>query len=370
MLSSIAIAPFAGTTAALTLLAGVPFNIVRSMLSVQTSAHLQWITEQGVLIKDGRVLEELPNIDVVLFDKTGTLTESQPEVTRIIACGEFDAEQLLTFAAAAEYHMEHPIAKAIVEHAAEFELDLPTASDNHYDLGLGVTVTIHKHLVQVGSQRFIQETTRSFLPLSLQQAMNEAEGNTFVLIAIDNKIQGALELHPRLRLEVPALIQNLRDRGIKQLDIVSGDQQQPTERLANVLGLDAVHGEVLPHEKAELIKCLQDEGHHVCFVGDGLNDVIAMKQANVFVCPNSASAVTADAVQMILLNDNLSALNHAFEMSAHLKLGTSLNLWVGFGALNTLAVPLVALNPFQSAILYTGAYSLGLRLSRSVPNSH
>lgn len=370
MITSTAVVPFMGVGSALALLFSAPLNTVRSMLTVQTSAHMEWMTQQGVFIKDGRVLEELPQIDIILFDKTGTLTQPHPEVAAIISCADLDADTLLSLAAAAEKRMEHPIAKAIVNKANECVLTIPEVSNSNYDLGLGVTVEIDGHEIKVGSQRFIQQATgNQHLPDVIKTAMQAAVGHTFILIAVDGKIQGALELHPNLRPEVPQLVTALRNRGFEQLAIVSGDQQAPTERLASKLELDAAYGEVLPQEKAALIKKLQQQGHRVCFVGDGLNDAIAMKQANVSVCLSSASAITSEVAQIVMLNDSLEAFDSLFDMANHLhkSLDKSLYFWLGFGATNAIAVPLLAFGPLQSSFLYGVAYTTGLQFLKSTP---
>lgn len=364
--TSAAAIPFVGPNPAMALLFSAPLNAVRSMLSTQTAAHMQGVMRQGVFIKDGRMLEELPHIDTILFDKTGTLTRTHPEVAAIITCADLDADSLLALAAAAEQRLEHPIARAIYDQAIEQQLTLPTVTNSRYELGLGVTVSVEQHEIRVGSQRFIQQATgQHTLPAPIAAAMQAAAGHTFILIAVDNGIQGALELHPRLRPEVPALIGALRQRGFQQLAIVSGDQQAPTERLAAELGLDAAYGEVLPQDKAALIQQLQEQGHRVCFIGDGLNDAIAMKQANVSVCLSSASAITSEVAQILLLNDSLQPLDCLFGMASrlHKRLDKNLYLWIGFSASNAIAVPLLAFNPLQSSLFYSAAYVAGLKLS-------
>ena len=355
--------PFAGTASAVALLFSVPMNTVRSMLSMQTLVHMRRTNEQGAFIKDGRVLEELLRIDTILFDKTGTLTRTRPDVAAIIPCADYDEDTLLLYAAAAEQRLDHPIAQAIVDKARQQQLNLPPVTQSKYDLGLGVAVTIDGHKVLVGSQRFIQQQTEApSLPEIIQTAMKKAAGHSFVLIAIDNKIQGVLELYPHLRPEVPALIKSLKKRGFKQLSIVSGDQKIPTQRLADTLKMDSVYAEVQPHDKAAIIRQLQAEGRHVCFIGDGINDAIALKQANVSICLQSASPIANEMAQIIMVNDSLEALDGLFDMAAglHKKLGESLKFWIGFGATNALAVPLLGFGPFQSSLFYAVAYTAGM----------
>lgn len=355
--------PFAGTASAFALLFSVPMDTVRSMLSLQTLVHMRRTNEQGAFIKDGRVLEELPRIDTILFDKTGTLTQTRPDVAAVIPCADYDEDTLLIYAAAAEQRLDHPIAQAITDKASRMQLKLPPVTDSKYDLGLGVAVIIEGHKVIVGSQRFVQQQTGAdSLPEIIQDAIKKAAGHSFVVIAIDGQIQGVLELYPHLRPEIPDLIQSLKERGFKQLSIVSGDQQSPTQRLAHALEMDTVYAEVEPHEKAAIIRQLQAEGRHVCFIGDGINDAIALKQANVSICLQSASAIANEMAQIILVNDSLEGLDDLFDMATGLqkKLGDSLKFWVGFGATNVLAVPLLGFGPFQSSLFYTIAYAGGM----------
>lgn len=358
--------PLAGAAPATALLFSAPTNTVRALLSLQTSTHLQWAASQGILIKDGRVLEELPWVDMVLFDKTGTLTQSRPQVARILTCAERDENTLLALAAAAEQHLFHPIAEALLDEAAARKLSLPEVRDSRYDLGLGVSAVIDGHRVQVGSRRFIKELCGE-VPLELERAMSAAEGHTFVLVALGGRVQGALELYPRLRPEVPRVIEELRARGIRNLALVSGDADAPCQRLAQELELDAVYSEVMPHAKAELIRGLQSQGHRVCFIGDGLNDAIAMKQANVSICLASAAGLTNNVAQIVLVDDKLTHLRDAFDLGAHLhlRLGGNLGFWIGFGLVNAVCVPLLHFTPLQSSVLYAGAFAVGFQRARS-----
>ncbi|MEL6722555.1 MAG: heavy metal translocating P-type ATPase [Pseudomonadota bacterium] len=364
--------PALGVSPALSILYSAPLNSVRAMLSVQTAAHLQSITQQGALIKDGRVLESLPQIDTLLFDKTGTLTETLPEVANITCCGDQTADQLLSLAAAAEQRLEHPIAQAIVTKAQQQNLTLLPVSDSQYDLGLGVSVQINQQHVQVGSLRFILQAiqcTEAELPDTIRQAMQAATGHTLILVAVDGTLQGMLELRPRLRPEIPGLIARLRQRGFAHIAVISGDQQAPTQRLADSLGLDAAYGDVLPQDKAALVQQHQAQGKNVCFIGDGLNDAIAMKQANVSISLNSATPIASETAQIVLTQDNLAPISDLFPLAEQLqhRLNNSLIFWTGFGIANALSVPLLGFGPVQSSLLYLAAYGLGLKYSRRIP---
>lgn len=358
--------PLVGIAPAAALLFSAPMNSVRALLSLQTNTHLKWSAEQGILIKDGRVLEELPWIDTVLFDKTGTLTESRPQVSRIFAYTGFSQDDLLGFAAAAEQHMYHPIAEALLNEAKTRRLQLPEIANSQYEPGLGISAGTAQHRIHVGSLRFMRGL-KFDIPRELEQAARHDEGHTLVFVAIDNTVQGAIELYPHLRPEIPALLKALRQRGVKNIAMVSGDTDAACQSLGRQLGMDAVYAEVMPQGKADLIRGLQSQGRRVCFIGDGLNDAIAMKQANVSVCLGSAADLTSSSAQIVLVDDNLSHLTQALELAAHLhiRLGGSLGFWVSFGLFNALCVPLLHFGPLQSSLLYASAFGTGFYRARS-----
>jgi len=351
---------FFGLPPATALLFSLPANSVRAILAVQTSTFLRQMNEQGILIRDGRVLEELPLVDIVLFDKTGTLTESNPTVLGVLSCTERTENELLQLAAAAEQHLHHPIATALLEEAASRGLQLPEQNDAQYELGFGVRATIDGKCIQVGNVRFMRECVGiDEIPTSLEQFIAADDGHTFVLVAMDQQLLGAIELYPQLRQEVPALIDRLRRRGFHNLRLVSGDTQGACEYMRQNLALDEAHGDMLPEDKVALIQRLQHDGHRVCFVGDGLNDAIAMKQANVSICLSSAADLTATTAQIVLASDDLMDIHTVMDMSMllHVKLAGNLGFWVGFGLLNAVFVPFLHFAPLQSGLFFGGTFS-------------
>lgn len=355
-----------GVMPAVALLFSAPTNTIRALLSLQTTTHLQWSTNHGILIKDGRALEELPQIDTFLFDKTGTLTETQPKVGHILACGGLSRQEVLRLAAAAEQHLHHPIAAAITAYAAEQRLHLPPGEDSFYALGLGVRVQIEGREVAVGSQRFIEELYgRRILPGEVQRLLREAAGHSFVFVAVDTDLVGVIELHPRTRSEAAPMILQLRRRGIQNIGIVSGDQPAPVQRLAQELGITQTFAEVKPRDKAALIRDLQQKGHRVCFVGDGINDALALKQANIGITLSSANEISRQQAAMILLDDRLTQLPHSLDIATHLhlRLGGHLAFWLSYGLANAALVPF-GLTPVQASLLYGVAFTWGFQRAK------
>jgi len=264
---------------------------------------------KGILVKDGRALELMNDIDTVLFDKTGTLTREVPEVGRVLPCHGHDAETVLRYAAAAENKFAHPIAKAILEKFQQAGLQMPESDDSKYQVGYGITVHIEGHIVRVGSARFIKMEGIE-IPADVQTALDQAhhEGHTLVMVGIDNHLGGALELHASQRPEAREIIEGLRKRGIKHIAIISGDHEGPTKKLAEKLGMDRYFAGVLPADKASYVEKLQQEGKKVCFVGDGINDSIALKKANVSISLRGASSIATDTAHIVFMEESLAKL--------------------------------------------------------------
>lgn len=250
---------------------------------------LNLAAERGILVKDGRALEQFSEIDTILFDKTGTLTLDQPQVAAVHPVQGWSADRVLALAAAAEARQTHPIAQAILTAADAKALDLPAVAPVHYALGLGLKVRLvsdrpdtqdeHALLIRVGSDRFML-AEGIVLPeeiVTLTQTCQQ-NGHSLVMIAVDDSFAGCIELQPTVRPEVPQVIQALRAQGLR-LYIVSGDQEAPTRHLAQQLDMDYI-ANTLPGEKAARVSALQQAGHRVCFIGDGINDAVAMRQSH------------------------------------------------------------------------------------------
>ena len=310
-------------------------------------------SRNAILLKDGRSLELLSDVDTVLFDKTGTLTLGQPHVAAVYRAGAFDEDRLLTFAAAAEHRQTHPIALAISAEAAARGISLPDTSNARYEVGYGIKVELEGHTIQVGSDRFMH-LLKIAIPDDLQarRAASHAQGHSFILIAVDGKLAGGIDLQPTIRPEAGAVIHALRERGLK-LMIVSGDQEEPTRRLAETLGLDRHFANVLPESKAALVEQLQAEGRTVCFVGDGINDAIALKKANVSVSLRGATTVATDVAQVVLMQESLQQLPYLFVLGEDMKRTLKLSLAAGIipGAINVAGVFLLGWGFFPSAVL-------------------
>jgi len=330
---------------------------IRMAAPLAMLSTLALCAQRGVLVKDGRALDLLCEVDTVLFDKTGTLTRERPEIGRMIGVNGFRPLQILRFAAAAERKFHHPIALAILQKAAEQGLRLPSTDATRYKVGYGITVGIPDgvngvHRVRVGSRRFM-ETEGVPLTQEVEAALDEAhrEGHTMVMIAVDDELGGALELRAAVRPEVRGIVRGLRERGIKHIAIISGDHEAPTRKLAEELGMDRYFAQVLPADKADYVEKLQKEGRKVCFVGDGINDAIALKKANVSISLRGATSIATDTAHVVFMEQSLGKLCELRDIARDLERNVR-NSWIMILAPNIACV--------------AGVFTLGFGIGMSV----
>lgn len=358
--------PFFGTATAVTIMNASFGLYMRFLGPISMLTFLNLASQKGILVKDGRSLQLLTHIDTVVFDKTGTLTLETPSVGNIYTVEGICEEELLTVAAAAEYKQTHPIAKAILEAASERHLSLPKISEAQYEIGYGLKVSLPRSsavfrkynesslgmiVIRVGSRRFM-EMEGIVIPPKIKQKhkSSQEDGHSLVYVAIDEQLGGAIELHATIRPEAREVINELRKRKM-ELVIISGDHLNPTRKLAEELGIDHYFAETLPENKADLITKLQEEGKSVCFVGDGINDSIALKKANVSISLRGASSAATDSAQIVLMNQDLNQLIQAFDVAQHFERNMQLNLIV---------------TVIPGVITVFGAFFLGFGIAHSV----
>lgn len=277
--------------------------------------YLQILARRGVLIKDGRVLESLRQVDTVVFDKTGTLTLEQPTIGAIYRFGDYDENQVIGYAASAEFRQTHPVARAISDKARQFGITLTTPENTRYDVGYGIKVWMGQEEVHVGSRRFMQREGVS-LPEGLDTLQERAEtlGYSLIYVGVQGVVAGILEMQPSIRPEAHELIKLLHRRGMTTY-IISGDHEEPTRNIANQLGVGHFFAETLPENKAELINRLRREGKFVCYVGDGINDAIALKSAQVSISLKGASTAATDTAQIIFMDGTLGSLSKLLQIA-------------------------------------------------------
>ena len=309
---------------------------IRMAAPIAMLSSLTLAAQQGVLVKSGRALEAMSEVDTFLFDKTGTLTRERPEVGRVLTFAQHDETQILSWAAAAENKFSHPIAKAILDRFDQLKLPMPETDETKYSVGYGVTVGVEGHVVHVGSARFMTHEGIK-LPPALSQEVERVhdEGHSLIMVSVDGALGGALELKAAQRSEAQLVIDGLRARGARHLAIISGDHERPTRNLARKLGMDRYFAEVLPQDKARYVETLQKEGRRVCFIGDGVNDSIALKQADVSISLRGASSIATDTAQIVFMEESLEKLLQLHDVATDLQrnIKRSWNMIVGANAI-------------------------------------
>jgi len=329
-------------------------------ISVLNFLHI--MAKNGILIKDGRSLEMLQKVDTLVFDKTGTLTIDQPQLAKIHSFKTYDDDTILSYAAAAENRQSHPIAKAILEAAKQRGLDLPLTEKASYQVGYGIQVKIDTKLVQIGSARYIEQQGFD-LPNKILGLKNDsdAKGHSLVYIAIDGVLAGVLELQSCIRPEAKEIIEYVKAQGISVI-IISGDHEQPTQQLAKQLGVEDFFSGTLPDQKAKLIAKLRKSGKFVAYVGDGINDAIALKQANVSISLRGASSAATDTAQIILMDGDLTKLKSLFEISRSFEANMRTNYLTSIipGVITLGGVFLFHMGIIGSMIVYFSAKMAGL----------
>ncbi|MEZ4678336.1 MAG: heavy metal translocating P-type ATPase [Caldilineaceae bacterium] len=322
-----------GSSSALAVLTNTFGYKMRVFAPASMLAFLHQASQQGILVKDGRSLDLLRDVNTVVFDKTGTLTLEQPTVAQIYRSDSatergIDEDAILRYAAAAEAGQTHPIARAILTAAQERGLRWPPFEDARYEVGYGIQVQLSGQLIRVGSMRFMamEEIAIPSAIHTIEQKCHRA-GHSLVVVACDDELVGAIELHATIRPEAQALVADLHQRGMTTY-IISGDQEAPTQQLAQTLGIDHYFANTLPENKADLVAALQEEGRSVCFIGDGINDSIALKTANVSISMRGATTVATDTAQIVMMDGTLNQLGHLFEMVQRFETNMKTNLLI------------------------------------------
>jgi P-type Cu+ transporter len=317
--------------------------------------------KRGVLIKGGRYLETLARADVLLIDKTGTLTLGRPQVTDIISLDGFAESDLLALAASAERYSEHPLAEAVRTAARERELRLEEPHAFESVSGMGVRAQVNGKTIIVGNRRMIPVEPEA---LRHRAAELEAQGKTLLLIAVQNQLVGILAAADTLRPEVPAALAAVRALGVRQIELLTGDNERTAAALAERLGIQwsedhalAYRANLLPEDKIAIVKDYQSKGRIVVMVGDGVNDAPALAQANVGIAMGAAGTdVAIEAAHIALMRDDWTLVPQVFQIARRTMRVVKTNLT--FTALyNLVGLSLAALG-FLPPIFAAAAQSL------------
>jgi P-type Cu+ transporter len=307
--------------------------------------------ENGILIKGGEALETAHKLTAIVLDKTGTITLGKPEITDIISIKSINADDLLSIAASMENQSEHPLGEAIVENAKSKGLVLAEIKDFEAIPGQGIQGQMNGKTVLLGNKKLMEENQID-IDVFMKNAQELAEkGKTPMFISVDGQIKGVIAVADPIKEDSISAISTLKDIGLEVI-MITGDNQRTAEAIAKQVGINRVFAEVLPNDKAKNVKKLQQEGHVVAMVGDGINDAPALAQADVGIAIGTGTDVAMEASDITLIQGNLSSVSTAIQLSKATMRNIKQNLFGSF-FYNTLGIPVAAgiLYPFFGLLL-------------------
>jgi Cu+-exporting ATPase len=307
--------------------------------------------QSGVLFRNAEAIEVLREIDTLVVDKTGTLTEGKPKLVSIVPAQGFDEVKLLRLAASLERGSEHPLAAAIVSGAAERGIELITASDFASITGKGVTGIVAGQMVGLGNRALLEDLNVDVQGLDRQAEELRRLGQTVMYVSVEGKAMGLVAVADPVKDSTAQAIKELQHENIR-IVMLTGDSEATARAVASKLGLDDVFAEVLPQQKRDLIKRLQNEGRRVAMAGDGINDAPALAQADVGIAMGTGTDVAMESGAVTLIKGDLRGIVRAIKLSRATMRNIKQNLFFAF-LYNALGIPIAAglLYPFFGILL-------------------
>lgn len=293
--------------------------------------------ENGVLFKSGQAIEVLEKIDTIVFDKTGTITQGKPVVTDIQVFGHFTNEQALQLAASSEQYSEHPLAQALLRSAEETSIPLLSSKDFQALSGRGLSVTIAEQHILLGNASLMTESA-----IEIDQAVAVAEkfaseAKTPVYLAADGELVAVIAIADQVKPSSQTAIQALHQMGLEVV-MLTGDNAKTAQAIAEQVGIDRVISQVLPEDKAEQVKRIQESGKQVAMVGDGINDAPALAQAEVGIAIGTGTDVAIESADLVLMHGDLLDVPRAVRLSQLTIRNIKENLFWAF-AYNVIGIP-------------------------------
>lgn len=305
--------------------------------------------QNGLLIKNRTAFENSRKITTIVFDKTGTLTVGKFEVSRIVSLkNEFDEKEIIRLASGLEQNSEHPIATGILQKAKDLSIQIPSPQNFNAITGKGVEATIDNLNIKVVSPGYLKEKN-----ITLPEDFRSDEAETIVFALVNDELVGYIALSDSIRPESKEAIRTLHENNIKSV-LLTGDNKQVAESVSKQLGIDTYFAEVLPHQKLDKIKELQDKGEYVAMTGDGVNDAPALAKANVGIAIGSGSDIAAETAGIVLVNSNPKDIVSLilFGKATYRKMIQNLGWATGY---NLVALPLAAGVLYKMGILLSPA---------------
>jgi Cu+-exporting ATPase len=307
--------------------------------------------QAGVLIKNAEALEVMEDVDTLVVDKTGTLTEGKPRLVTVQPVDDFDENELLRLAASLERGSEHPLADAIVRGSNDRELDLVESTGFESVTGKGVQGTVDGRSIALGNRAMMEQVGFAADDLAQRAESLRGEGQTVMFAAIDGKPAGLLGVADPIKESTKEAVSLLHDSGV-QIVMLTGDSRTTAEAVAKTLGIDRVEAEVLPDQKADVIRKLQNEGKRVAMAGDGINDAPALAQADVGIAMGTGTDVAIESAGVTLVKGDLRGIAKSRLLSHKTMRNIRQNLFFAF-VYNSAGVPIAAgiLYPFFGILL-------------------
>ncbi len=305
----------------------------------------------GVLFKNAEVLETMGKVDTLVVDKTGTLTEGHPELVSVTSIGDMNEDEIVQLAASLEKSSEHPLATAIVRGAREKGLALLDVQDFNSITGQGVIGTVSGHKVALGNPALFTEISIDSADLVQQADIGREKGQTMIFLAVDGTAVGLIGVADPIKQTTAEAIRSLHDAGI-EIVMLTGDNQKTAQAVADKLDIDQIQAEVLPEQKAAVIKQLQAEGRVVAMAGDGINDAPALAQAQVGIAMGTGTDIAMESAGITLVKGDLIGIARARKLSRATMKNIRQNLFFAF-VYNSAGVPVAAgvLYPFFGLLL-------------------
>ena len=305
----------------------------------------------GVLIKNAEALETMEKVNTLVVDKTGTLTEGKPKLMSVVALTGYDEGVVLWLGASLERASEHPLAAAIVKGAQERDIKLTAVNEFRSITGKGVTGSVEGRSVALGNLKLFEELHIDAGDMSARADTLRSDGQTVMLLAIDGKPAGLIGVADPVKASTPDAIRALHDEGV-QVIMLTGDNRTTAEAVARKLGIDRIEAEVLPEQKAAIVKQLQAQGRFVAMAGDGINDAPALAQAQVGIAMGTGTDVAMESAGITLVKGDLNGIVRAVRLSRATMRNIRQNLFFAF-IYNVLGIPVAAgvLYPFFGLLL-------------------
>lgn len=317
----------------------------------------------GVLIRDAAVLEKLEAVNTLVVDKTGTLTEGKPKLVAIETIPPFTEDEILQLSASLEAVSEHPLALAIVNEAKRRSVKINPVSKFSSITGKGVSGEVAGKTVMVGNRRFLEESKIEITPLESTAHRSRLSGSTAMLVAVDGKPAAVLAVADPLKDTTGQVIEDLQREGV-QIVMLTGDNATTAQAIASKLGISSFEAEVLPQDKSNAVKRLQDQGRIVAMAGDGVNDAPALAQAHVGIAMGTGTDIAMESAGVTLVKGDLTGIIRARRLSRATMRNIRENLFFAF-VYNFLGVPIAAglLYPLTGLLLSPMLAALAMTLS-------